>query len=100
MDASWISALSDVGNTLIAGIVAGFVWIEYQQHKRTRRAELALSLASAVDADELEDFAVTSLDWGAGIVAVPQRWQHLFSGKPPTYSAADVEDALLSQLTE
>jgi len=94
-----VSAWADVAQTLIALVGALVVWYEYREHKKSRRADLAAALTAHLDADDLIAFAVNSLDWGAGLVVVPQAWRDLLDDRKPLYEAAIVEDALSATLS-
>jgi hypothetical protein len=88
------AALSTIVQTLIALFAAAVVAYEYAAHKRARRADLALSLISQLENDELAAFATTSLDWGAGYIIPPASWIPLLEDPHPVYSAALVEESL------
>jgi hypothetical protein len=94
----YVSAWADVAQTIIAIVAALVVWYEYIEHKKARRADLAATLIARLDADELIAFAVTSLDWGGGLVVVPPAWRDLLENRKPLYEAAIVEDALSPNL--
>jgi len=98
MSAETVSAWADVAQTLIAIVAALVVWYEYIEHKKARRADLAATLIARLDADELIAFAVTSLDWGDGLVVTPPAWRDLLENRKPLYEAAIVEDALSPNL--
>lgn len=70
-------SVADIVSALIA--VAAFVGVvrEYRQNSRIKRLELVQNLDYTMETDEEIKFAVTSLDWGAGVIPVPTRWREV-----------------------
>jgi hypothetical protein len=91
-----------IGGICAAVALAGTAW-QYFIQKRRREFEVASSLVSALSTDEVLHFAVTCVDWGRGLIPVPQRWEKII-GSPcithhvPTFGKA-VEIKLLPQVS-
>lgn len=91
--ADWISA--------IVGVFALFaVWIEYMRQKRMTRQQLAQDLSARFDTDEMIAFAVTTMDWGTGILVVPEPWREVVAAPALSWNIADIRDAVHGTLTE
>lgn len=52
-----------------------FVPIEYFRQRRQARIELAEELVEKFTSDEMILFATTTLDWGTGLIPVPEKWR-------------------------
>lgn len=76
---------ADVAQILMAACaffaLAG-VGLEYLAQKRRSRLEHAQRVVEGFDRDELIVFAVTCLDWAAGMIPVPTAWQQAMADRP------------------
>ncbi|WP_140780466.1 hypothetical protein [Mesorhizobium sp. B1-1-9] len=70
-------SISEVVSACIA--LAAFIGViyEYLNARRQRRLELAQQLSYQLEQDEILRFATTSLDWGVGLVPVPEEWRKI-----------------------
>lgn len=66
--ADWISAA-------VAVVALAAVVFEYFRQRRRSRVETALALVARMNDDAMAQFAITVLDWGTGILVVPQDWR-------------------------
>ena len=93
MNDSWQEWLKPELLTAVTAILGlGFGFFEYRRQqeraelehvyqKAQAQLERAQRLIEFLDSDEMVSFAVTVLDWGNGIIAVPTAWRDLV-GKP------------------
>ncbi|QKC98266.1 hypothetical protein [Mesorhizobium sp. NZP2298] len=74
-------SISEVVSACIA--LAAFIGViyEYLNARRQRRLELAQQLSYQLEQDEMLRFATTSLDWGVGLVPVPEEWRQIVDEK-------------------
>ena len=93
----------------IAGL--GFGFFEYRrrqeraelEHSRERsqaQLEVAQKLIEQFDSDEMISFAVTVLDWAAGIIVVPAAWRELVGKAGITPHPSEVIDATSYALSD
>jgi hypothetical protein len=86
--------------TALAAISAlGFGIFEYCRRKAQAQLELAQKLIEHLDSDEMVSFAVTVLDWAAGIIVVPAAWRNLVGKAGITPNPSQVIDATRSTLS-
>ena len=69
----WPKAETIAAVAAVVGLVGAA--FEYWRQKRQSRLELAQRLIEQFRSDEMIAFAVTSLDWGDGIIPVPVAWR-------------------------
>jgi hypothetical protein len=74
------------------------VVVEYRRQTRQSRLQLAQEMIGKLYEDELLSFATTALDWGGGLVVIPDSWRDVV-GKPSVpYDFLAIKDAMEPQL--
>lgn len=80
-----MSTLLEPIGTMLAGagaiVAIGITVWQYFALKRQRRFELARRLLGELESNDLLRFAVTCIDWGAGLIPVPKAWRPIL-GQP------------------
>ena len=90
--AEWISAIV----AILALLGVGF---EYANRKRLDRLQLAQEMIDRLTTDEMLLFATTVLDWGTGILIVPEAWRDVVKSPSVAWNLDDIQDALKPGLT-
>jgi hypothetical protein len=101
MTDSWESWLKPETITALAAVVALLgVVAEYRRNKRKERLERAQRLLDRLDSDDILLFAVTLLDWGAGMVAVPAAWRGVVGHAAIVPDPSKLLSAMTPELSE
>lgn len=70
---SWTTPEKVTAIVAFAGLIG--IPAEYRRQRTQSRLELAQKLIECFQSDDMIAFAVTSLDWGDGIIPVPMAWR-------------------------
>jgi hypothetical protein len=89
--ANWVSA----GIAMIAFLV---VPLGYLRQRRQHQLETALNLIEQIQSDPMASFAITTLDWGTGLMPAPERWKSVVS-EPIAWEGHVIHDALRPKIT-
>jgi hypothetical protein len=86
-------------SVLISVIAFGAVVVEYRRQKRQARLQLAQQMIERLDDDPMLRFAITALDWGAGLVIIPDSWRGPVQKPVVPFSLDAVRDGVSPRLT-
>ncbi|HMB95962.1 MAG TPA: hypothetical protein VKK61_07990 [Tepidisphaeraceae bacterium] len=86
-------------SVLVSVIAFGAVVVEYRRQTRRHRLEIAQNLIEQLDEDDMLRFAVTTLDWGAGLVIIPESWRSVIDKPSVEFQLDVILDALRPELT-
>jgi hypothetical protein len=86
-------------SVLISVIAFGAVLWEYRRQKQQARLQLAQQMMQRLDDDPMLRFATTALDWGAGLVIVPDSWRGPIDKPVVLFNLDAIWDGLRPKLT-
>jgi len=70
-----LTGIGTVAGAIVTGFAVGVTVWQYFSQKRQRKYERAQELLRKFDDDPVVRFAVTCVDWGEGLIPVPNDWR-------------------------
>lgn len=78
----WVDLLSKAVLATIAALGAGYTALQYWRTKRWRAGDLSAAVILQLETDDEMAFACRAIDWGVGLMMVPERYRPLMERIP------------------